>query len=117
MTTTTIEEVKQEKFELPKWGVYKDKDGKTVYGILPYEFKFQGKEEYLAWKNLWKESYKELSKNIREQKAIRNTHGHDQQSSAAYEAARLRVHARAHMEILEQGKKLSYEQKLANKTL
>lgn len=111
MTTTTLEQVKQVKIELPKYGMFKDKDGKSVYGMLPYEYTFDSKESYLAWKQLWKTTYKELTTEIREAKKIRGTHGHEKQSYMSYRAAILRIHARTYMEILEGAKKLSWEQK------
>lgn len=119
MTTATIEqtETKPVRIIMPKNGMIKDKDGKSIYGMLPYVYEFTDRESYLAWRKVWKETYLELTQEIREAKKIRGTHGHEKQNWMTYEAAILRIKARNMMQILQDGKQLSGQMRAARLAL
>lgn len=112
MTTET-------KIILPKSGIITNKEGVKEYGRLPYEFTFTTKEEYLAWKKVWKHTYKELSNEIREHKKLRNEGNRKGDSSGSSHASAVmykKEPATCLLQILKEGKALSWSMKLANQS-
>jgi len=106
-----------ERILLPKFGATKDKEGNTIWARLPYEFTFTNKEEYLTWRKIWKETYKELSLKIRETKNLRNNSFRNKETDTykhQYECSKLREQARTLMEILQEGKEYSWTLKRAS---
>ena len=104
MTTET----KQERIILPTRISYNNtKD----YQRKPYEYNFKAKEDYINFRKIWKETYIELSQEIKDQKKIRSTHGHQQKSNAVSRVHVLKENARSFMYILEEGKKLAKQMK------
>lgn len=101
---------------LPEFGAIKDKNGKTIWGRLPYEFPFKNKEEYLTWRKVWKETYKNLSVTITAAKKTRNEGLRNKVENAyslQYNCLKLKEEARTLMRILEEGKTLSWTMKNA----
>ena len=121
MTTETIEKEQEilTKIILPQKGMVKDKDGKSKWGYLPYEYPFQTKSEYFAWRKIWKDTYKELSLKIRNHKNERSNSFRkgeiDNGSNHAYEAIMGKATAWELLDILKEGKALSWKQKLSQK--
>lgn len=108
-----------DKILLPNFGAIKNKEGKHVWGRLPYEFSFKSKEEYLAWRKVWKAHYKALSVQIRETKIARNVGFRTKSPDAykhQYDTSRLKEEARTMLEILTEGKALSWQMKLSNQS-
>ena len=105
-----------ERILLPEFGAIKNKEGKTVWGRTPYTFLFTNKETYIIWRKVWKETYKELSVQIREAKITRNNGFRNKVEntySLQYEVLKKKEMARCLMSILEEGKALSYAMKNA----
>ena len=120
MNTATLEKpevVKELKIIVPPNGIIKDKDGKSVWGRTQYDFTFKNKEEYLSWKALWKKTYMTLSYESRQAKILRNEGFRKATSDGPTYQGKvlsLKEEATALLEILKQGKALSWQQKLAN---
>lgn len=105
-----------ERILLPEFGAIKNKEGKSIWGRLPYTFTFKNKEEYLAWKKVWKQTYKELSPQIREAKMARNNGFRNKVENVytlQYDVLKKKEIARSLMAILEEGKALSWAMKTA----
>jgi len=106
-----------ERILLPKFDAIKNKEGKVVWGRTPYIFTFTNKEQYLAWRKVWRETYKELSAKIRETKKLRNE-GYRNKDELAYKhqysCNTMREEARTLMAILQEGKELSWSMKTAS---
>ena len=97
------------------------KDGKSVYGRMPYEFAFTDRDSYLVWRQEWKNTYKALSQEIRELKNSRSKHFKageiDKGASAASSAWSTSTDATFWLETLRGAKALSWEMKQQAKML
>ena len=120
MNTITQEkvEVKETKIILPPNGVIKDKDGKSAWGRTQYVFPFKSKEEYLTWRQVWKDTYMPIAYESREAKILRNNGFRNKtEDGPKYQGQviSMKEEARSLLEILKQGKALSWQQKQQSK--